>query len=452
VVLAGTFLGLGLFLLEGALILRGESAGFKMNLQGPAAVLFAAVRPQLPGLLGRIALLYLGGGVLLAAASVGLSRLLLPGRGVWPVALLEGAVLTALLCAWKAVHRPALFDDLPVFHPVLRWLVDGVLPWQVAALAAGWGALHLMVWLARTGARLPQKSARFAVAGAALLAGVLAATARPALPPRGAPHPLVILIGVDAFRPDRLSALGAARPVAPVLDRLVAGATLFTNAHTPIAQTEPAWRSLLTARWPHRTGVRFPLTPDAALLPQDTFPARLAEAGYQTAFHTDCSRFHYEGAASGFQARVQPPRGALNFLLEKLRFRGVGVLGDHRLGAWLLPELIDNRALAGIHDPMGYAERLADDWVRRAERGPALLAFHATAAHFPGDPVFPFYRLYVSPQQPLHRRLRMTYAPIGTDREPGWTRQGSEALYDELLAQADAQLGVLLRRLQDRGL
>ena len=46
----------------------------------------------------------------------------------------------------------------------------------------------------------------------------------------------------------------------------------------------------------------------------------------------------------------------------------------------------------------------------------------------------------------------MSFAPITGAVEGGWTREGSEALYDELLAQADAQVGILLHALKDHGL
>jgi len=46
----------------------------------------------------------------------------------------------------------------------------------------------------------------------------------------------------------------------------------------------------------------------------------------------------------------------------------------------------------------------------------------------------------------------MSFAPITGPVEHGWTQQGSEALYDELLAQADAQIGILLAALKDSGL
>jgi arylsulfatase A-like enzyme len=264
-----------------------------------------------------------------------------------------------------------------------------------------------------------------------------------------------VLLGVDAFRPDRLKALGGRGDVAPNIETFLQDATLFTNAWTPIAQTEPAWRSLLTARWPHRTGVRYPLTAESRWLPATTFAEVLTEAGWHTEFATDCSRFHYQPSSAGFVERRQPPHGAINFALEKMRFRALGVVADNALGAAWLPEVIDNRALAGIHDPAGYARRLAGDLLDAPENRPSLLAFHAAAAHFPGDPVYPFYRKFVRADASLERRLRMFFSPVdGRSRaEPdGWGRADSEALYDELLSQADAQVGVILEGLRRRGL
>ncbi|MHB8879054.1 MAG: sulfatase-like hydrolase/transferase, partial [Myxococcaceae bacterium] len=227
------------------------------------------------------------------------------------------------------------------------------------------------------------------------------------------------------------------------------------RAYTPIAQTEPAYRSLLTARWPTATGVRYPLTAEERWAGLPTFPAALTAAGWRTSFQTDCSRFNWQGESSGFTERRQPPRGALNFALEKLRYRALGVLADNAAGAALLPELIDNRALAGVYDPVGYGKRLMKNLAADAASGPSLFVFHSTAAHFPGDPVYPHYRRFVSPSAPLERRLRMIFSPIGGGKDAaaaGWGRVESEALYDELLGQADAQLGQVLDGLRERGL
>jgi len=241
--------------------------------------------------------------------------------------------------------------------------------------------------------------------------------------------------------------------VAPNVEAFTREAALFTRAYTPLAQTEPAWRSLLTGRWPHRTGVRYPLTAERRWEQVPTFPEQLGRSGYATTFYTDCSRFNYQGPQSGFALRVQPPRGAVNFVLEKMRLRGVGVFADNALGSAWVPELVDNRALAGIYDPVGYAHRLADSLLATAQRGPTLFAYHAASAHFPGDPVYPFYRRFVDPSEPLERRIRMHFSPISAgSTSPVGSRQSSEALYDELLAQADHQLGILLEALKRAGL
>jgi arylsulfatase A-like enzyme len=395
----------------------------------------AAIKPALPGLLARIALVCALGGAVLGTAAALLARAWNPQR-FWAAFAAELAALWFLLAWVHAIWRPALFDDVAWLRRPLEWLVAHGQPWHVAAAAIALLAAH--AWRLRPVRR---------VAGAAAVAMMLSVTAdAPA-----AQHPrLFLLIGIDALRPDRLGK----GEITPNLDAFARDATVFTRAYTPIAQTEPAWRSLLTARWPHVAGSRYPLTAEALWPRLPVFPVAFAQAGYATHFETDCSRFNFQSDVSGFAERHQPPRGALNFALEKFRFRTVGLVADNALGAYLVPELIDNRAVAGIHDPLGYAHRLAGRIVDSARHGPTLFAFHSTAAHFPGDPTYPFYRKFVSSEAPLERRLRMHFTPIanGTPAPEGWGREDSEALYDELIAQGDAQIGVVFKKLKDAGL
>ncbi|MBF5041357.1 MULTISPECIES: sulfatase-like hydrolase/transferase [Myxococcaceae] len=442
----GALLGLVLFLAESALLVRAGTVGVNLDVSGPYAALMALVRPLLPPLLSRVLLAYLLGGAVLGAGA-GLLARAWGRRGVLPVTLHWG-VLFALLAWDRAIQRPALFDDVPAVRGALEWLTLHGEPWQPQVAAALWLLGHAVALLLRS--RRGAAVGALAAAGAVgLMGGGWALPGAGQAPP--APPPLVVLIGVDAFRPDRLRALGGTGEVAPHLDAFVQEATLFTRAYTPIAQTEPAWRALLTARWPHRTGVRYPLTADARIVEAPTFAQAFGRAGYGTLWATDCSRFHFEGEASGFAMRLQPPRGAVNFLLEKLRYRALGLFADNRLGAWLLPEFIENRALAGVYDPRGYADRLASRMLRQAEAGPALLAFHATAAHFPGDPVYPFYRREVPATEPLERRVRMQFSPIAVGAKGGGSVRVAEGLYDELISQADAQVGALLDALKKSG-
>ncbi|MCP3101788.1 sulfatase-like hydrolase/transferase [Myxococcus sp. K15C18031901] len=441
----GAGLGLGLFAAESWLLLRSGMVGVDIPVEGPYAALMAAVRPVLPGLLARVASVYVVAGMALAVAAWGLARAW--GRGGVGGTLVGWWGLAALLAWERAISRPALFDDLPAARPLLAWLVDHGEPWHPRAVAVVLLLVHAGVFLARRGTgRARLRAALVMAAGLAVVA-----LARVWPESRGTKHPLVVLIGIDAFRPDRLRSQGGSGEVAPHVERFLEDATLFTRAYTPIAQTEPAWRSLLTARWPHATGVRYPLTAESRMRLQPTFARAFDDAGWRTVFATDCSRFHTEGPASGFVTRLQPPRGAVNFLLEKLRYRALGAFADQALGAAWVPEFVDNRALAGIHDPMGYAERLAARLVDEAGQGPTLFAFHATAAHFPGDPVHPFHRRFVPASEPLERRLRMHFAPVSPGAKGGWNRPGAEALYDELLAQADAQVGLLLEALRRTG-
>ncbi|HZH02683.1 MAG TPA: sulfatase-like hydrolase/transferase [Myxococcaceae bacterium] len=455
---AGAAVGLAAFAAESLLAVRSGAAGLAIQTDGPFAALWAAVRPLLPGLLLKVAGAYAAAGVLGGVVAWALA-------GAWGVQkrscfwLLWAAELTALTAAlaWhRAVTRPALFDDLAWCRSALEWLTRHGEPWHSVAFVLVGLLAHAAALLYRWRGQRGARSWGWWLGMPAALAGVAAAGwtfARLDRP--GAGHPLVVLVGIDAFRPDRLRAYGSSRTVAPHVESFLRDATRFDRAYTPIAQTEPAWRSLLTARWPPATGVRYPLTAESRWAPLPTFAQQFTRAGYTTVFHTDCSRFHFEPESSGFTRRVQPPGGAINFLLEKLRYRGLGLVADNALGAWVLPEFVNNRALAGIHDPVSYGRRLARTLMRDAGRRPLLFAYHATAAHFPGDPVYPYYRQFVSPSEPLERRVRMSFAAIDGPR-PLAGRDGAkaaaEALYDELLAQADAQLGELLRVLKEAGL
>lgn len=461
--LLGAAVALCAFAAESALIVRSGAIGLEIDTEGPFAALMAVVRPRLPLLLSRVALAYLGAGAFLGLAAGLLARSLDLRRRWLGRAVFTGemAILLALLLWHRAITRPALFDDLPPALPLLQALVDEGDPLHpLLALAALLLAHACAAWF-RFGFRTTRPL--HAAAGAAMVAALLFTPSLPVPKPheprvtsaREFQKPrLVLMVGMDAFRPDRLAVYGGSGAVAPHLEAFLSEATRFDRAYTPIAQTEPAFRSLLTARWPFATGVRYPLTADSRREELPTFPSILAQHGHRTVFATDCSRFNFQDERSGFSERLQPPRGALNFALEKLRYRGPGIFLDNAAGAAFLPELIENRGLAGLYDPHGYARRLARRITAAAEAGPTMFLFHSTAAHFPGDPVYPHYRRFVARTEPLERRLRMFFAPVGKDTPgpSGWGRRQSEALYDELLSQADAQLGILLEELRSRGL
>lgn len=424
------------------LVLSSQAVGLDLDVKGPFAALLGLAKQTLPSFVARVAAVYWLGAAVVGAAAVGASAA--AGAGAVAAVLTHFGLLAAAVL-YRAVINPALFDDLPGAARWLGPLVDHGEPWHAVAVVA-------LVLLA-VSARGPQRT-RGLLLGVLLVAVSAAAVSRqPRFGAVAASHAPVILFGIDALRPDRLAALGGAG-LTPHLDELVADATLFTRAYTPIAQTEPAWRSLLTSTYPARHGVRYSLIRAQERRPGLSVAQVFADAGWQTVFATDCSRFNFQDAASGFAERRQPPRGAINFLLEKMRFRGAAVFAP--LGRWLVPELTENRALAGMVDSQVYAERLTADVLARAARGPLFYAYHATAAHFPGDPTYPFYRRRLGSDVPLNQRLRMFYQPVSEEgAAPPRGRDGqlvNEALYDALIMQADAQLGVLISGLREAGL
>ncbi len=432
----GAAAGLAVFGIETVLVLRSGDAMIAFDRSGVAAAGVAAARPALENLLLRVAVAYAAAGAVLGAASGAFAGdVARRRRGFWTLCLLDAAAICAI-AAWAAcIERPGLFEDVEWLHPVVGWITRRAEPWQPALAAATLFAVHL----ARSRRRL-----RTALGGAAAFAVALL----PKIPvpgSQGRHAPLVVLVGIDAFRPDRIEGQALQRHLAPNLERFLRGAVRFDRAYTPIAQTEPAWAALSTASWPTRTGVRHPLAADAGrpLLP--TVAGAFSAAGFSTTFATDCSRFNWQGPASGFRERLQPPRGAENFVLEKLRYRALGVFAANSAGSWWVPELIDNRALAGFYDPFGYARRLGSRLAAEAREGPLFFAYHDTVIHYPGDVVWPYYREHAGAP------LRMWYALPGSGPARSDGRERREELYDELLSEADAQLGILFDGLRAEG-
>jgi arylsulfatase A-like enzyme len=112
----------------------------------------------------------------------------------------------------------------------------------------------------------------------ALLAPLLVAAAACERAPE---RPNVLLITVDTWRADRLSAAGGARGLTPNLDRLAAEGLVFTRVTSPRAKTTPAVASLMSGMYPHEHGARdllIPVPAQHALLAE-----RLRDAGWDTA-------------------------------------------------------------------------------------------------------------------------------------------------------------------------
>lgn len=96
----------------------------------------------------------------------------------------------------------------------------------------------------------------------------------------------ILLIMVDALRPDRLHFAGYDRPTSPNLDGFRERATWFKNAFTTAPLTRDALASLLTGKYPFRIGIK--RSPGLYTLPDNalTFAEVLHDAGYENIGYT----------------------------------------------------------------------------------------------------------------------------------------------------------------------
>jgi choline-sulfatase len=132
---------------------------------------------------------------------------------------------------------------------------------------------------------------------------------RPVTRPAGlAEHENVVMIIIDALRPDHLSLAGYARPTSPNLDRFRRTATWFENAYTAAPSTRFSLSAIFTGREVEQIPQRRGPGMDFELLPGvPTLAARLGDVGYdRMGFTISYAVQHIKGLGAGF-ARWETP-------------------------------------------------------------------------------------------------------------------------------------------------
>ncbi len=197
----------------------------------------------------------------------------------------------ALLARWKP--RPALRVGLYVLFFLLvltlLFVIRSLHPVARVLLALGLSVRlvpHLLkvvpevdLWRRRT---LPYL-AGFAIALAAFSfvrewVGERLAYASATQPPAGAPN--VLLIVLDAVRPDALGTYGAARDTSPCLSKIARMGVRFANARATAPWTLPSHASMFTGRMPAEMSTGLTTSLDAKF---PTLAEHLRDRGYATA-------------------------------------------------------------------------------------------------------------------------------------------------------------------------
>ena len=260
---------------------------------------------------------------------------------------------------------------------------------------------------------------------------------------RPPPPAHVLLVVVDALRPDHLGCYGYARPTSPRLDAFAADATRFTNAVASSTWTLPAVATLMTSLYPSVHGARRPsntmawgfdrahfVADDALDGSRTTLAEVLRAAGFRTgAFVTGAYPTRPFGFDQGFERFADNESRSFRVNVAKL-FEWLDRDPPARFFAYLHP--------TEVHSP--YAAPMPQPGEDRA-------LFRVEQKRWESFAFDPDYRGRVNGQFDTLWRIRqrtLALAPGDADH--------LVALYDQGIAYLDYWLGELFDGLRTRGL
>jgi len=257
-------------------------------------------------------------------------------------------------------------------------------------------------------------------------------------PPPRPEHPNILLVVVDTLRADRLGCYGNERGLTPEIDRLAEGGQRFEAAFAHAPWTLPSMASLLTSTYPQQHGAGGSL-------------ARRDPAGTRVGGFT--------GLADGVETLAEA-FGARGY--QTASFVGVDFL-DHAFGLTRGFQHVDAQAFGSNVRvrPAGATTDAVLDWLSgRPEDSaqPFLMLVHYFDAHAVYDPPEAYRRRFAAPED-----QRESWFRFGTRQQMLELREGTlplhpetiaraEKLYDGEVAHVDAEVGRLLRTLEERGL
>lgn len=243
--------------------------------------------------------------------------------------------------------------------------------------------------------------------------------------------PNIIVIGIDALRPDHLGVNGYGYELTPNIDKFISESLYFEQSFTPIARTYTAWFSLLSGKPPKTTGIRYNLQKfEKSQLTDTDLQAVLAREGYYTIYGMDERRFNNIDERYGFHEDVGPSIGAADFLLfHASELPLVALVSNTYLGKWFFPLIYANRGIHGTYMPETFNREVFSS-VDSAPDQPLFLALHLTLPHWPY-----LYREF----EPLER------LPFDPDSKFHYA-------YQLMLNEVDSQFSAIMSGLEDRGL
>jgi arylsulfatase A-like enzyme len=378
----------------------------------------------------------------------------LPKRFRIFVGIALGVWLAAEVFWWS---RPLVFPGSPATSP------KRLLPLLACAglgFAGGWVLRRLVT---RIGLRDDGKMRRLAVlalavafAGGALflVTDTRRASTIGVIGERTRQRPNVLVFIVDALRQDRLGCYGDDVVKTPHIDRLAKEGVLFENAYVQAPFTWTSFGSFLTGKYPRRHGL-VKMAADVSMKPNVTLASWLKQAGLREGGHLESEDYltaafltgtvsHGSGLTQGFDAYFEAILGhdLVDVHSQWSRFRSV-----------LLPWLIRSKLAQRFdhHIVATKATRWLDEHAE--DRWCALVHYYST--HTPYDPDEEYRRMYVDPD--YTGPVRTFTADHRQAIESGAVLSAADAeqiraLYHGGVSMADAMIGEVVAKLEEKGL
>jgi arylsulfatase A-like enzyme len=245
----------------------------------------------------------------------------------------------------------------------------------------------------------------------------------------------VILISIDALRPDVISSYGSKEVSTPNIDSIAADGTLFKNAFSAAPWTLPSFSSIMTGVSPtvHKTFTAQSRLPDKFI----TIAEYLRDAGYYTAAIVDNFFLHPE---------FNMDQGFLEYNFFPKRQTMVNSFGATLLNIFFPKNFIYNASTADLTN-------LSIDWLEKNQDKDFFLWVHYYDPHIPYTPPRQYISKDAVPDASIGYKL-MRAGPIrdGHFAPNAAQRKWIKDLYNAEVRYVDDNLGRLLNRMKELNL
>lgn len=203
----------------------------------------------------------------------------------------------------------------------------------------------------------------------------------------------IVIIGIDSLREDSITNLHK-NSLASILNN----STTFRSSVSPVANTRPAYNSILSGKIPPDIKQRFPLKIKDANRDVDLKDSPLIQfknSGYSIHYMLDDASYNNPEKGTLFQSVDSPPNTSdmRKYIYPIiLRSRLLFTFFNNELGNLIFPGIYANFAYTYSYKVSGFKDKVNHKVSKlKEDSSPFLLIVHTSALHFPGNFRYPYY-------------------------------------------------------------